>query len=212
MKLSQIALASALVSAALFSTQASAACFQAPPQSFSTVTANPGGNYHYSMTAMGGLVSCGRAPTGDDRPGYMSDFYLPYFTDMGITGLSVASTSGPANSNWLFALDTQNDLFNLGGGVIHFYNSNTPDTLTYNSILINFDAGYGEVKAPFAATIADLGNGNTRNFFGDPGMPGSPMLIDALDGPTQGTVPEPASLALFALGAVALYSLRRKQS
>lgn len=210
MKLKSLFSATAIASAALFSTHVSAACFIAPPQSFSTVTANNNGTYHYSTTAMGGFVSCGGTPTGPDRPGYMSDFYLPYFDDMGIAGLSVAATGGPANSNWLFDIEGSNDLFNFGGGVMHFYNANTPTTLAYNSILINFDAGFGEVKAPFAATVADLNNGNTRNFFGDPGMPGSPKLIDALDGPAQGNVPEPASISLFALGAMALFALRRK--
>ena len=212
MKIKSLFAATALASAALFTTQVSAACFTAAPQSFSTVTANNNGSYHYSVTAMGGFVGCGGTPMGPDRPGYMSDFYLPYFDDMGIAGLSVNPTGGPANSNWLFAIEKNNDLFNLSGGVMHFYNANTPTSLAYNSILINFDAGFGEVKAPFAATVADLNSGNTRNFFGDPGMPGSPKLIDALNGPAQGNVPEPASLSLFALGAVALYARRRKQA
>lgn len=75
----------------------------------------------------------------------MNDFYLPYFDDMGIAGLTVTSNTGPANSNWLFDIEGNNDLFNLGGGVMHFYNANDPTTLSYNSILINFDAGFGEV-------------------------------------------------------------------
>lgn len=212
MKIKSLFAATAIASAALFSAQASAACLIAAPQSFSNVTANNNGTYHYSMTAMGGFTSCGGTPTGLDRPGYMSDFYLPYFDDMGIAGLSVAATGGPANSNWLFGIEGDNDLFDLGGGVVHFYNANAPTTLTYNSILINFDAGFGEVKAPFAATVADLSNGNTRNFFGDPGMPGSPKLIDALDGPAQGDVPEPASLSLFGLGVIALAARRRKSA
>lgn len=214
MKLKSLCLAVAVATSAILTTQAQAACFYAPPQANSTVTANDNGSYHYSILATGGSGSC----SGQNQAitGYMSDFYLPYFDDMGISGLSVQQTSGPEGLNWNYAIQQSNNIFGLGGGALYFYAASAPDTLSYDTIQIDFDAAFGEVKGPFSEVITNLTTGNVHDFLGDPGIPGSPKTIAALDAANgqdpSSNVPEPATLSLFALGATALIARRRKKS
>lgn len=213
MKLKSLYLAAAIATVTILPLQASAVCFNLTPQAMSNVTANANGTFHYDINAWGGTHACGTI-SGPDKPGYMGNFYLPYFDDMGITGLTVSQNYGPTGLGWAVSIEATNDLFHLGGGVLHFYATSIPQTLDYNSINIDFDAGFGQVKAPFAMTLTDISTGASRDYLGDPGIPGSPKTIAALDAPQgqDGTVPEPATLSLFALGTAALLARRRKKA
>jgi len=214
MKSKSLYLAAAIATVTIITNQAQAACGYAPPQAMSNVTENSDGTYHYSIMASGGFGYCGGNPA-QSPTGYMSNFYLPYFDDMGISGLSVSQTYGPTDLKWTYEIQPTNNIFGLGGGALSFYATSIPDTLSYDTIQIDFNAAFGEVKGPFFEVITNLSTGDVHNFLGDPGIPGSPKTIAALEaanGQPSGNVPEPATLSLFALGATALISRRRKKA
>ena len=174
------------------------------PASSSVVSSNTDGSFAYQINAHGGYSGCNAVPVS---AGFMSDFYLPYFDDMGIKDIKVADPFGI--STWNYAIEASHDVFDLGGGSLHFYTAYRPKETSYNVINIDFNAAYGEVKGPFYETLQDPTTGISHGYLGDPGLPGSPKLIAALDA-AGGDVPEPATIPLLALGALSLFALRRK--
>jgi hypothetical protein len=193
---------------ALSSSQASAVCpGSSGPSAISSVSPNGDGSFKYQVSASGGYLGCGTLPVSE-TPGFMTDFYLPYFDDMGIRDVTVVADVF-SGINWNYTLEASNDMFHLGGGSMHFYTNYRPTGTSYNSLNIAFNAAYGEVKGPFYQNVQDPLTGLSRGYLGDPGLPGSPKLIAALDA-AAGDIPEPSTIALAALGAFALFALRRK--
>jgi hypothetical protein len=107
-------------------------------------------------------------------PGYyVTDFYLPYFSDAGIDNITLPGagktfsyenldTQSTERAIWSYSIEPGNNIFNLtGAGAIRFHVSFSPDTsgrvlpgIRYGSTDgtdgFGFTANYGEVKGPYA--------------------------------------------------------------
>lgn len=203
------------------------------PSATTTVSQAATGGYHYLIMASGGYngaFTCGTAPDAD-KSGYMSDFFLPYFADMGLTNIAAGnSVNDPvygnivlgqtgfmlllnpgataAGSGWSYQIEADNNMFNLGGGALHFHATTTPTSLDYNVMAISFDASYSGVKAPFYSSITDLRSNTSSNYLGDPDIPGSPQTVQAL-ADAAGQVPEPGSIFLLGAGLLGFLARRR---
>lgn len=126
----------------------------------------------------------------------VTDFYIPYFTDMGIQ----FPLFGRMQSNLFFgtftAYDVESDThFNLGGSELHFVFDPTKIGSVYQ--YIQFIADFGGTKAPYRSDFLDP-SGIISNILGDPLIPASPQAIAALNAATS--VPEPTTLVLVILG------------
>lgn len=213
----QILQAAILTVSMALASQANAFCIKpSAPSATTTVTAKTDNTFDYVVDASGGVTGwgcSGYALPAQDTPGFMSDFYLPYFSDMGIKDVTVSGYGGFASIAWTYDLETANDLFGIGGGVMHFATLERPAMLDLfgNSVEIGFNALYAGTKGPFQEALFDPATGVARTYSGDPLIPGSPMTLKALN-PAGATVPEPASLALLALGALGLCLARRKKA
>ena len=213
----QIFQATLLTVSMALASQAHAFCVKpSAPSAVSTVTAKTDNTFDYLVTASGGSTGWGCAASSlptQDTPGFMSDFYLPYFSDMGIKDVTVNGYGGFASIAWTYDLEAGNDLFGIGGGVMHFATLDRPAMLDMfgNSVEVGFNALYAGTKGPFQQALFDPATGVSRAYSGDPLIPGSPMTIKALN-PAAATVPEPASLALLALAALGLCAARRKRA
>ncbi len=129
-----------------------------------------------------------------------NNFYIPYFSDAGITNIS-------SPTGWSFSIENNNDLFNLGNnaGVLHWSTSpgnelplDTPlSGFTYSSSITN------SVKAPFKI---EYSLGGFR--IGDPPIPASPLAI-AAGLPAITTVPLPASLWLMGVALMSLFRIKK---
>ena len=157
---------------------------------FSTVAQN-GPDFTYDFSVFNGCVGFSNQP----QP-LLEAFFLPYFSDAGITDIVVPS-------GWSYSIDTGDDLFGLANaGVIEF---DPPAPFGYDGFSgFSYISQYGGVDGPFAIER------DTGTLFGDPQIPGSPETIAALAAAT----PEPSTTALLALGlcAIALAAKRRRTS
>jgi len=208
-------LVSAAVIGATVSTQAFALCVL--PGIFSTsVVSTTSSTWIYNFTVNNG---CGSG-------GFLTDVFLPYFSDAGITDITVPTDNTsmyPGSTvSWSATIEPSNDVFGLAGaGAIDFHVTVSPELLiapgeplpgvdgTYFSSGFSFTASYDGVKGPSGAEVAEFGGGD-RFFSVDPLIPGSPLTLAALDA-TPTTTPEPATLTLLATGFVGLAAVVKKR-
>lgn len=164
----------------------------------SSVTQN-GAAYDYNFSLAGIDSNC---PADVEN---LSDFYVPYFSDAGVTNIHAAS-------GWSYAIENSDAIFNLGNGAeqLHFF-ANSPANYIGAPAVDGFGytAAYDGVKAPYYEQLVYL-NGAVDGQLGDPLIPGSPEAIDALE--PGANVPEPASTALALIGFAGLVAGRRKFS
>jgi hypothetical protein len=155
---------------------------------------------------------------------FMSDFYIPYFSDADIANIMVPppdSTSTTSTITWTATIEPTNDLFNLGAGVIDFQVTATPELQPlpgvsapgvgyYGVSGFSFTSSFAPVEGPWAI-LQYLGPNytTTTTLFGDPSIPGSPETIAALEGVQT---PEPGTLALVGLLLCAVPVLRKRFS
>lgn len=181
---------------------ASAACFVVPAGAGTSMSAGAGGATDYSGSASALLTTCNFVESQT-----ITDFYAPYFVDMAITGIS-------QSSGWQHAIEAGNDLFHVGGGVIHF-SALTPgssDPFTYaftstfagiesKSVVIGVTAAGVSVSTLIPAGPAPFSG---QSFY----MPGSPDAVAAF----AAAVPEPSAWAMMAGGLtlVGFASARRR--
>jgi hypothetical protein len=130
----------------------------------------------------------------------LTDFFLPYFSDAGISDIVVPD-------GWSYSIDTGDNLFDLSNaGVIEFASATPlgysfPDGFSYI-------ADYAGIPGPFAMSLTT--DGVPSMLFGDPMIPGSPEAIAALGGTA---VPEPSTTVPLALAlcGIMLGLKRRKE-
>lgn len=203
--LARRAAAIAILSASALDAQAF--CFTMPANDTVTATASAGGGYTYS-----GTVSAGRA-CGSGAYRILSEFYMPYFADMAISNIS-------QSADWTHDIEATNDLFHVGGGVIHFSLANpSADTPI---VPTNFGYTFNASFAPIASaslimtanqdgtTMANLIPQGTVQMFGQTFLvPGSPNAVAGF----AAAVPEPSTMAMFGagLGLIGFAAARRKR-
>jgi hypothetical protein len=162
------------------------------PSATATVADDGDGTFTYDV-----LVT-GNSGIGDTQ--YLLDFYLPWFKDMGIANVRTS----PA---WTYSVEPANDVFGIGGGVMHFHFPVTD--FGYIEAGLSFQAGYVGVEGPYHSVLDDAVTGAHVQIWGDPLIPASPDTLRALS-----AVPEPASPASMLAGLAFLVAAaaRRKRS
>jgi hypothetical protein len=132
------------------------------------------------------------------------DFYIPYFTDSSITGITTPT-------GWSYTIDNV-DLFNLSAETLHWTANLSGIPLGDALSGFGYTASYSAAKAPYQVMIhTDIG-GLSLPSGGDPLIPASPDAIVAglkpVDAPAA--VPEPATILLFGGGLVAVGLIRKR--
>jgi hypothetical protein len=207
-------LVSAAVIGTAVSTQASATCI--PPGLFINSIVNTGPTWVYNYSVRNGC----------ETGGFLTDVFLPYFSDAGISSITFpdddTSMYPGSTVSWSAIIQPENNLFGLAGaGAIDFHVTVTPELSFspgtplpgvsggYFSDGFSFTSLYDAVDGPGAAEIAKPDGSNSFIFI-DPAIPGSPATIKALaTAPT--TTPEPATLSLLATGLVGMGVVIRKR-
>ena len=186
---------------------------------FGSVSQSGPSTWLYSFMVRNGCVVGGQP--------YMTDFYLPFFADAGITDITVPPPDAATTNviTWTATILPDN-LFGLAGaGVIDFHVSvsasapNTPPPEPegvgyYVASGFSFTAGYDGVDGPGAILQTQYNGGaydSSILLFNDPPIPGSPLALEAL-GATS--TPEPSTLTLLAigLGGMAVMVRRRRRA
>jgi PEP-CTERM motif len=167
-----------------------------------TVAQTGAASWTYNYSVLNGCVP-------DHQP-LLTNFYLPYFPDAGITDINVAATD-INGVTWTYSIDPNDNLFGLAGaGVIDFQITSMTDVGFGSPLLLpgagyggwtgfSFTADYGSVEGPWAMLLTAYDGGQydmTTTLYGDPPIPASPDTLAALNA----TVPEPGTLGLLAIG------------
>jgi hypothetical protein len=187
MKLNVILIAA--FAAMLTASQAYADCAE-NTDVFSSVTQD-GPEFTYDFTVQNGCVGNPNQP----QP-LLEAFFLPYFSDAGITLAGITVPSG-----WTATIEASNNVFNLlDAGVIEFV---PPAPFGYNGYSgFSYTSEFAPVVGPYAIER------NTGTLFGDPSIPGSPEAITAL---ADATTPEPSTTGLLALGLCAIVIVAKRR-
>jgi hypothetical protein len=176
-------------------------------------------NYQYTLTNNTILVGGGTfngIPLEDYYNGNkLTGFYIPYFSDAGITNLT-----SPTGWNYVIEAIPNNvtNYFNNPSITQVLYWQTTSNGIALGDSLSGFgyDAGYSAAKAPFEINVQTYANGNGSPSFpiwGDPLIPASPEAIAAGLQPVQTpstAVPEPTTMLLFGLGMLGIVGIRKK--
>jgi len=181
---------------------AQAICFITPANTSTSVTGS-GSSFDYAITAT--ALSC----IGNSSFARLTDFYLPYFADMGIQNVQ-------QSEGWSSAVEASNDLFGIGGGVLHF--SWSGSFMSGYSVDVTFQAAYGATPGVVALTTLGAGGADTiwlsgpqTGPFGNALPPvmvvGSPDAIAAMP-----AVPEPATYAMLFAGLALMGVVARKRA
>lgn len=165
---------------------------------FDSIVSPRSSGFDYQFTVSGEGSTCAQIPALR-----LSEFYLPYFADAGITDIHAAT-------GWNWRIENSDAVFNLGHGAqqLHF-TANSPADYVGGFARVSgfgYTAAYDGVKGPYYdILLSDIGA--RQGVLGDPMIPGSPDTIDALG---DAAVPEPSSIALAMLGLTALVAIRRR--
>ena len=180
-------LISALLSACVFGMfSASASAIIVSPNIWvdSTVNQTGSNSWSYGYTVYNNLWS---------STGSITSFYLPYFSDAGVTALT-------SPTGWTATIETSNNVFGLAGAGAIQWSADLPANgiALYSSLSgFGFNASYAPAYGPFMASLSTGGN-----FLGDPSIPGSPNTIAA--------IPEPESYAMLLAGLGLIGFVARK--
>lgn len=173
--------------AALSAGQAYASCIAST--GVSSVTPEPSGTFEYFVS---------NACNSVDQP-LLDDFFLPYFSDAGISDIVVPE-------GWTYSIEASNNVFDLpGAGVIEFDATPAAGYFTGDfSYTASYSAG---IEGPFLMDLTK--DGNNYQVSGDPLIPASPDAIAALG---SAATPEPSTTALISIGLCAIVlAARRRQ-
>jgi len=172
---------------------------------FSSVTQTGPSTWTYDFSVLNGC-----APNHQQ---FLTDFYIPYFSDAGISNIVLPSAdtmSTTSTITWMDTIEPGNDLFNLAGaGVIDFQvtaspeleagpNQFAPGVGYYGATGFSFTSDFAPVEGPYAILqYLPPDYVTTTTLFGDPSIPGSPDTIAAL---SASATPEPGTSALLLVG------------
>lgn len=180
---------------------ANALCFILPATAGTSMSPGSGGT-DYSGSASATYWSCNFSSSQT-----ITDFYAPYLSDMAISNIS-------QSTGWTHDVEAGNDLFGVGGGVLHFSaltpGSSEPFSYAFTSTFAGIESKSIVVGVTGAgATVSTLLPAGTNPFTGQSFyMPGSPEAIAAF----AAAVPEPSSWSLMVGGLawVGFAGLRRR--
>lgn len=192
----------AVTFSALFSANTAFAFVSFPVTAEDIDSSTTGYNYEIQTDCFGFCEDTINGVPVEDAHLLTNKFYVPYFSDAGITAIN-------SPSGWSYTIESTNDLFSLGNsaGVIHWSASAGNELALYDTLSgFTYTSSFtSSVKAPFRLEYT-----SGASLEGDPPIPASPSAIAAGLTPIS-TVPVPASIWLFGSGLLGLIGLGRSR-